>query len=235
MYGFHKKLLAEFIGTMLLVLVGVGAAVISGSQIGLLGISLAFGLVITALVYIFGSVSGCHINPAVSLGLFLARRFEGRYLIPYIIVQLLGGLAGAYIIYLIASGKVGFDINGFGCTGYGEHSPQQYSMFAAGLVELVVTTLLINVVLCVTRFDFPIGFAPLTIGATLTVIHLLSLPVTNTSANFARSFATAFIVKGWALEQLSFFAAIHGIAAVLAVVVYCLVHGCCCREGQNCS
>lgn len=230
MGSLHKRLLAEFIGTMLLVLLGVGTAVITGPQIGLLGISLTFGFIITALIYVFGPLSGCHINPAVSLGLFLARRFEGRYLIPYIIVQLLGGLVGAYIIYIIASGKAGFDINGFGCTGYGEHSPQHYSMFAAAIAELVITALLIYVVLSVTRADFSSSFAPLAVGATVAVMHLFTLPITNTSANFARSFATAFLVKGWAMGQLGFFAAVHSIAAIVAVIVYRLMYGGCCAE-----
>lgn len=220
----YQRYIAEFIGTLFLVLMGVGSALIAGPQIGSLGISLAFGMVIMVLAYILGPISGAHLNPAVTLGLYFAKRLAGKHIIPYMIAQFLGALAGAYILYYIASGQAGFEIANFGCTGYGEHSPQYYSMLAAGVIEIVITLLLVFVVLVVTRSDFMVGFAPLAVGATLMVIHLFSLPVTNTSANIARSFATAVIAKNWALEQLWFFAIAHIIAVGFALSLYRLLY-----------
>jgi len=221
---FHQRYLAEFFGTLFLILMGVGAALLTGPQIGLLGISFNAGMVLMALIYTFGPVSGCHLNPAVTLALYFAKRLAGRHVVPYMIAQFLGAIAGAYIVYLIASGKAGFEIGNFACNGYGEHSPQHYSMLAAGIIEVVIALFLIFVVLVVTRADFTAGSAPLALGFTLMAIHLFSLSVTGTSANIARSFATAIIAQGWALKQLWLFAIAHIIGVGLAFSLYRLLY-----------
>jgi aquaporin Z len=205
-----RKLAAEFIGTLWLVLGGCGAAVLAAAfphvGIGLLGVALAFGLTVLTMAYAIGHVSGCHLNPAVSVGLWAGGRFPTDDLIPYIIAQVLGGLAGAAILYAIASGAPGFDpAAGFASNGYGEHSPGHYSLAAGALSELVMTFGFLFVFLGATHGRAPQGFAPLAIGLCLTLIHLVSIPVTNTSVNPARSTGVALFAGGWAIHQLWLF------------------------------
>jgi aquaporin Z len=205
-----RKLAAEFIGTLWLVLGGCGAAVLAAAfphvGIGLLGVALAFGLTVLTMAYAIGHVSGCHLNPAVSVGLWAGGRFPTDDLIPYIIAQVLGGLAGAAILYAIASGAPGFDpAAGFASNGYGEHSPGHYSLAAGALSELVMTFGFLFVILGATHGRAPQGFAPLAIGLCLTLIHLVSIPVTNTSVNPARSTGVALFAGGWAIHQLWLF------------------------------
>ncbi len=217
------KYFAEFLGTLLLVVVGVGfgAAVLAGKSIGFLGVAFAFGLTLMLLAYCIGPVSGCHINPAVTLGLCFARKFPISQVIPYIVVQLVGAIAGAAVVWFIASGKAGFNVHeGFAANGFGDHSPSGYTALAVAVTEIIMTALLIFVVLCTTRVKFPAGCREFAIGITLIAIHLVSIPVTNTSVNFARTLATAVFVGDGFLNQLWLFAVSHVIAAVLAVIVY---------------
>lgn len=205
-----RKLAAEFIGTAWLVLGGCGSAVLAAAfpqvGIGLLGVSLAFGLTVLTMAYAIGHVSGCHLNPAVSVGLWAGGRFPASDLIPYIIAQVLGGIAGGAILYAIASGAPGFDVAaGFASNGYGAHSPGHYSLFAGLVCELVMTFGFLYVILGATHGRAPRGFAPLAIGLCLTLIHLISIPVTNTSVNPARSTGVAVFVGGWAISQLWLF------------------------------
>ena len=191
-----KKLTAEFIGTFWLVLGGCGSAVLAAAfpdvGIGLLGVSLAFGLTVLTMAFAIGHISGCHLNPAVSLGLWSAGRFPSKDLAPYIAAQVAGGIAGAVILYVIASGQAGFDVSdGFASNGYGEHSPGQYSLVAALTAEIVMTFMFLFIILGATDTRAPAGLAPVAIGLGLTLIHLISIPVTNTSVNPARSTATA--------------------------------------------
>ncbi|RZI46687.1 aquaporin [Candidatus Finniella inopinata] len=219
------KYFAEFIGTLLLVVMGVGAAVLAGSSIGFLGVSLAFGLTLMLLAYTIGPVSGCHINPAVTLALCFAGKFQARHVIPYIIMQVAGALVGAAIVYVIASGKAGFDVHaGFASNGFGAHSPMGYTCMAAAIIEVVTTAVLVFAVLCTTRNNFPAGFGGLLVGITLVAIHLVSIPVTNTSANFARSFATAVFAGRIFLDQLWLFGAAHIIASIAAVTVFRILY-----------
>ena len=219
------KTLAECAGTFWLVLGGCGSAVLSASfpdvGIGLLGVSLAFGLTVLTMAYAIGHISGCHLNPAVSIGLWAGGRFPAKELLPYIISQLIGATAAASVLFLIANGKPGFDMSaGFAANGYGTHSPGGYSLFSALLTEVVMTMMFLLIILGATDKRAPKGMAPLSIGLCLTLIHLISIPVTNTSVNPARSTGVAFFVGDWALAQLwlFWFAPIAG--AVLGAFCY---------------
>jgi aquaporin Z len=225
-----KRLTAEFIGTLWLVLGGCGSAVLAAAfpalGIGFVGVSLAFGLTVLTMAFAIGHVSGCHLNPAVSVGLWAGGRFPASDLIPYIIVQVLGGIAGAGIVYVIASGHPGFDLaGGLASNGYGAHSPGGYSLSAGLLTEIVMTFGFLFVILGATHGNAPKNFAPIAIGLCLTLIHLISIPVTNTSVNPARSTGPALIVGGWALSQLWLFWVAPLIGAVLAGFVYRWVGG----------
>jgi len=205
-----KKLAAEFVGTAWLVLGGCGSAVLAAAfpqlGIGFIGVSLAFGLTVVTMAYAIGHVSGCHLNPAVSVGLWAGGRFKAADLPGYVIAQVLGGIAGAGVLYLIASGKAEFSLaGGFASNGYGAHSPGGYSLTAAFLCEVVMSFAFLFVIMGVTHGAAPRGFAPLAIGLCLTLIHLISIPVTNTSVNPARSTGPALFVGGWALHQLWLF------------------------------
>ncbi len=219
-----KKLIAEFIGTLWLVLGGCGSAVLAAAYpqlgIGFAGVALAFGLTVITMAYAIGHVSGCHLNPAVSIGLWIGGRFDKKELLPYIISQILGAIAGAGILYLIASGKQGFEIGGFASNGYAEHSPGGYSLQAALITEIVMTFMFLIIILGVTHSDASKGFAGLAIGLGLTLIHLISIPVTNTSVNPARSISQAVFAGGWALQQLWLFIVAPIVGAILAGLVY---------------
>jgi aquaporin Z len=225
-----KRLTAEFIGTLWLVLGGCGSAVLAAAfpalGIGFVGVSFAFGLTVLTMAYAIGHVSGCHLNPAVSLGLWAGGRFPASELIPYMITQVLGAIAGAGILYLIASGKAGFDLaGGFASNGYGEHSPGGYTLLSALVTEFVMTFGFLFVILGSTHGNAPKGFAPIAIGLCLTLIHLISIPVTNTSVNPARSTGPAVFVGGWALSQLWLFWLAPLLGATVAGVVYRWVGG----------
>jgi aquaporin Z len=216
------KLAAEFIGTLWLTLGGCGAAVLAAAfpevGIGLLGVSFAFGLTVLTMAYAIGHVSGCHLNPAVTLGLVAGGRFPMAQALPYIFVQVLGAIAGAGILYMIASGKPGFEVGGFAANGFGDHSPGKFSMNAALITEVVMTFFFIVIIMGATHGRAPAGFAPIAIGLGLTLIHLISIPVTNTSVNPARSTGPALFVGGWALQQLWLFWVAPIIGAVIAGV-----------------
>ena len=219
-----RKLAAEFIGTFWLVLGGCGAAVLAAGVpdggIGYAGVALAFGLTVLTGAYAFGHISGAHFNPAVTFGLYVAGRFPAREVIPYWIVQVLGGLVGGFVLYVIAGGVDGFDASaGFAANGFGEHSPQHYSMAAGAVCEIVMTFMFLMVILGATSYREPAGFAPLAIGLALTLIHLISIPVTNTSVNPARSMGVAFFQGDWAIAQLWFFWLMPLIGAGLAGLV----------------
>jgi aquaporin Z len=219
-----KKLIAEFIGTFWLVLGGCGSAVLAASYpelgIGFVGVSLAFGLTVLTMAYAIGHISGCHLNPAVSMGLWVAGRFDKKDLLPYIGAQVLGGIAGAGILYLIASGKSDFVMGSFAANGYGEHSPDGYNMLSALITEVVMTFMFLIIILGATSPKAPKGFAGLAIGLGLTLIHLISIPVTNTSVNPARSTSQALFVGDWAIDQLWLFWVAPIAGAVLAGIVY---------------
>lgn len=220
-----KKLGAEFIGTFWLVLGGCGSAVLAAAfpdvGIGLLGVSIAFGLTVLTMAYAVGHISGCHLNPAVSFGLWSGGRFTTAELAPYIAAQVAGGVAGAAVLYMIASGQAGFDASaGFASNGYAEHSPGGYSMVAALITEVVMTFMFLMIILGATDKRAPVGFAPIAIGLGLTLIHLISIPVTNTSVNPARSTGVAIFQGDWALSQLWLFWLAPIIGAVIAGVVY---------------
>ncbi|SIS37738.1 aquaporin Z [Zobellia uliginosa] len=219
-----KKLVAEFIGTLWLVLGGCGSAVLAAGfpelGIGFVGVALAFGLTVVTMAYAIGHISGCHLNPAVSIGLWIGGRFDIKDLVPYIVAQVLGGIAGAGILYVIASGQPGFELGGFAANGYGEHSPGGYSMMAALVCEVVMTFIFLFVILGSTYTQAPRGFAGLAIGLCLTLIHLISIPVTNTSVNPARSTSQAIFVGDWALGELWLFWVAPIVGAVLAGLVY---------------
>ena len=219
-----RKLAAEFIGTFWLVLGGCGAAVLAAGVpdvgIGYAGVALAFGLTVLTGAYAFGHISGAHFNPAVTFGLYVAGRFPAREVIPYWIAQVLGGLAGGFVLYVIAGGVEGFDASaGFAANGFGEHSPQHYSMAAGAVCEIVMTFMFLMVILGATSYREPAGFAPLAIGLALTLIHLISIPVTKTSVNPARSMGVAFFQGDWAIAQLWFFWVMPLIGAGLAGLV----------------
>jgi aquaporin Z len=221
--NFMKKMIAEFIGTFWLVLGGCGSAVLSAAfpdvGIGLLGVSLAFGLTVVTIAYSLGHISGAHLNPAVSLGLWMAGRFSGKELLPYIGAQVLGGIAAAAVLFIIVTGN-GSDIGAFAANGFGEHSPGGYNMNAALVTEIVLTFMFLIIILGATSEEAPKGFAGLTIGLALTLIHLISIPVTNTSVNPARSISQAVFAGGWALNQLWLFILAPVAGAVLAGWVY---------------
>lgn len=220
-----RKLLAEFIGTAWLVLGGCGSAVLAAGfpdlGIGFVGVSLAFGLTVVTMAYAIGHVSGCHLNPAVSVGLWAGGRFSGRELPGYIVAQVLGAIAGAVLVYLIASGNPDFSLaGGLASNGYAEHSPGGYSVQAAFLCEVVLTFIFLFVIMGATHGSAPAGFAPLAIGLALTLIHLISIPVTNTSVNPARSTGPALLVGGWAVQQLWLFWLAPLIGGALGGLVY---------------
>ena len=222
-----KRLGAEFLGTFWLVLGGCGSAVLAAAfpslGIGFAGVSLAFGLTVLTMAYAVGHVSGGHFNPAVSLGLVIGGRFAAKDLPGYVIAQVLGGIAAGGILYLIATGKAGFDIGGFASNGYAEHSPGGYSMQAALICEVVLTAFFLIVILGSTDGRAAAGFAPIAIGLCLTLIHLISIPVTNTSVNPARSTGVAVFAGGWAVEQLWLFWLAPLLGAVIGGVIYKLV------------
>jgi len=220
-----KKLTAEFIGTFWLVFGGCGSAIISAGYpelgIGFLGVALAFGLTLLTMAYAIGHISGCHINPAVSIGLWSANKFETKELIPYIIVQVLGGIAGAGLLYLIATGKAGFEVGNFASNGYGDLSPNKYNMTSALITEMVLTFMFLFIILGSTSPKAPAGFAPIAIGLGLTLIHLISIPVTNnTSVNPARSTATALFAHTSALSQLWLFWVAPIVGAIIAGLLW---------------
>jgi len=219
-----KKLGAEFIGTFWLVLGGCGSAVLAAAfpdvGIGLLGVSLAFGLTVLTMAFAIGHISGCHLNPAVSVGLMVGGRFPGSELGPYVVAQVLGGIAGAAVLYVIASGQAGFETAGFASNGFGEHSPGGYSMVAALVTEVAMTFMFLIIILGATDGRAPAGFAPIAIGLGLTLIHLISIPVTNTSVNPARSTGVALFEGGWAISQLWLFWVAPIVGAALAGLVY---------------
>ncbi|RLA20287.1 MAG: aquaporin Z [Gammaproteobacteria bacterium] len=220
-----KKLGAEFIGTFWLVLGGCGSAVLAAGfpdvGIGFLGVSLAFGLTVLTMAFAIGHISGCHLNPAVSFGLWSGGRFSTAELGPYIVAQVVGGISGAAVLYIIASGQAGFDVTaGFASNGYGEHSPGGYGLVAALTTVIVMTFMFLIIILGATDQRAPQGFAPIAIGLGLTLIHLISIPVTNTSVNPARSTAVAIFQGDWALSQLWLFWLAPIVGAILAGVVY---------------
>lgn len=230
MTNMPRRLTAEFIGTAWLVLGGCGSAVLAAAfpelGIGFAGVSLAFGLTVLTMAYAIGHVSGCHLNPAVSVGLWAGGRFPAGELIPYIIAQVLGAIAGAAILLIIAKGNAGFDLaGGFASNGYAEHSPGGYTLAAALTTEIVLTFGFLFVILGATHGNAPKGFAPIAIGLCLTLIHLISIPVTNTSVNPARSTGPAIFVGGWALSQLWLFWVAPIVGAVLAGIAYRFVGG----------
>ena len=220
-----KKYAAEFIGTFWLVLGGCGSAVLAAAfpevGIGLSGVSLAFGLTVLTMAFAIGHISGCHLNPAVSIGLWAGGRFPAKELLPYIVAQVLGGIVAGGVLYLIASGKAGFSLSGgFASNGYGEHSPGGYALGSALVTEVVMTMMFLVVILGATDKRAPAGFAPIAIGLCLTLIHLISIPVTNTSVNPARSTGVAVYVGGWAVEQLWLFWVAPIVGGVLGAAVY---------------
>jgi aquaporin Z len=220
-----KQYGAEFMGTFWLVLGGCGSAVLAAAfpavGIGLLGVSLAFGLTVLTMAYAIGHISGCHLNPAVSVGLWAAGRFPAASLAPYIAAQVLGGIAAGAVLYVIASGAAGFDVaKGFASNGYGAHSPGGYSLVAALVTEVVMTLFFLLVILGATDKRAPSGFAPIAIGLALTLIHLISIPVTNTSVNPARSTGVAVFVGGWAVAQLWLFWLAPIVGGLLGAAAY---------------
>ena len=221
---------AEFLGTFWLVLGGCGSAVLAAKLpelgIGLHGVSLAFGLTVLTMAYAIGHISGCHLNPAVSIGLWAGGRFPASKLVPYIVAQVFGAVVAGGVIYLIASGAAGFDITkGFAVNGYGEHSPMGYSLLAALVCEVVMTMFFLIVILGATDSRAPVGFAPIAIGLALTLIHLISIPVTNTSVNPARSTGVAVYYGGWALSQLWLFWLAPIVGALLGAFAYRAIGG----------
>ncbi len=219
-----KSFVAETIGTFWLVLGGCGAAVLAagipGVGIGYFGVSAAFGLTVLTMAFAIGHISGCHLNPAVSIGLWAGGRFPASKLAPYIIAQVLGAIIAGGVLYLIASGVQGFELGGFASNGYGEHSPHKYSMIAALVCEVVMTAMFLFIIMGATDDRAPSGFAPIAIGLGLTLIHLISIPVTNTSVNPARSTGVAVFVGDWAVAQLWLFWVAPIVGGVLGAVAY---------------
>jgi aquaporin Z len=220
-----KQYSAEFLGTFWLVLGGCGSAVLAAAfpnvGIGLMGVALAFGLTVLTMAYAIGHISGCHLNPAVSVGLWAGGRFPASKLPPYIVAQVLGGIVAGAVLYVIASGAPGFDVSkGFASNGYGAHSPGGYSLLAALVSEVVMTMFFLMVILGVTDKRAPAGFAPIAIGLALTLIHLISIPVTNTSVNPARSTGVALFVGDWAIGQLWLFWIAPIVGALLGAAIY---------------
>ena len=225
-----KKYGAEFIGTFWLVLGGCGSAVLAAAYpdvgIGWLGVSLAFGLTVLTMAFAIGHISGCHLNPAVSIGLYVGGRFEAKDLVPYIVTQVFGGIVAGGVLYLIASGHADFNVaDGFASNGYGDHSPGGYSLASGFVTEVVMTLMFLVIILGATDERAPQGFAPIAIGLGLTLIHLISIPVTNTSVNPARSTGVALYVGGWAIAQLWLFWIAPIIGAVLGGAVYRFIGG----------
>jgi len=224
----YQRLGAEFFGTFWLVLGGCGSAVIAAAfpdlGIGLLGVALAFGLTVLTMAFAVGHISGCHLNPAVTFGLVAGGRFPGKDLVPYVLAQVLGGIAGACVLYAIASGAAGFDVAaGFASNGYGEHSPGGYSFASALVCEVVMTFMFLMVIMGSTDERAPKGFAPIAIGLCLTLIHLISIPVTNTSVNPARSTGVALFAGGWAIQQLWLFWFAPVVGGILGGLAYRLL------------
>lgn len=222
-----NKYLAELVGTFVLVFAGIGSAVLAGDQIGFLGISIAFGLALLAMVYAIGPISGCHINPAVTVGVLIANKMDRKYAAGYIIAQIIGAILAAALLLLIAKGAPGgyeAPVSGLATNGYGQHSPGHYSLLSALFIEIVLTFFLVYTVLGVTDIRAPVGFAGLAIGLVLTLIHLVSIPVTNTSVNPARSIGPAIFVGGWAIGQLWLFIIAPLLGAVMAAIVYKVTH-----------
>ena len=223
-----RKLAAEFFGTFWLVLGGCGSAVLAAAfpelGIGFAGVALAFGLTVLTMAYAVGHVSGAHFNPAVTIGLATAGRVSWGSVPGYIIAQLVGGTVAAAVLYLIASGKVGFEAGGFASNGFGEHSPGGYALSSAIVIEVVMTAMFLVVILGITHKNAPAGFAPLAIGLALTLIHLISIPVTNTSVNPARSTAVALFAEPWALQQLWVFWVAPIAGAVLGAIIHKVIH-----------
>jgi aquaporin Z len=220
-----KRYAAELLGTFWLVLGGCGSAVLAAAfpevGIGLLGVSLAFGLTVLTMAFAIGHISGCHLNPAVSIGLWAGGRFPAKDLAPYIVAQVIGGVIAGGVLYLIASGKAGFSLSGgLASNGYGEHSPGGYALGAALIIEIVMTMMFLFVILGATDDRAPAGLAPIAIGLCLTLIHLISIPVTNTSVNPARSTGVAVFVGGWAVEQLWLFWVAPIAGAVIGALNY---------------
>jgi len=225
MIPLSRRLTAEFIGTFWLVLGGCGSAVLAATffdvGIGLVGVSLAFGLTVLTMAFAIGHISGCHLNPAVTIGLWAGGRHPPGEILPYVVAQVLGGFAGALLLYLIASGQAGFDLaNGLAANGYDAHSPGGYSLFTGLVTEVVMTFMFVLIILGATDRRAPAGFAPIAIGLALTLIHLISIPVTNTSVNPARSTGPALIVGDWAIGQLWLFWVAPIAGALLAGVLY---------------
>ena len=226
MNGILKKTAAEFFGTFWLVFGGVGSAIYAGAfpelGIGFAGVSIAFGLTVVTMAYAVGHISGGHFNPAVSFGLWAGKRFAGKELLPYIIAQVLGAIFAGAILYLLASGKEGWNIadGGFGCNGYDEHSIGGYSMLTALIAEIILTAMFLIVIMGVTDKKAPAGFAPLAIGLALTLIHLISIPIDQTSVNPARSTGVALIKGGWALQQLWLFWVAPIVGGILGALIY---------------
>lgn len=230
-----KRYMAELVGTFWLVLGGCGSAVLAAGfvpgGIGLLGVSLAFGLTVVTMAYAVGHISGGHFNPAVSFGLWAGGRFAGRDLFPYILAQVLGAVLAGAVLYLIASGKAGFDVSaGFASNGYGDASPGHYSMSAALITEISMTALFLFIIMGATDSKAPQGFAPLAIGLALTLIHLISIPVTNTSVNPARSTGVALFAGGIYLQQLWLFWAAPIAGGIIGGLVYKILNCCCCKK-----
>ncbi|THD66481.1 aquaporin Z [Robertkochia marina] len=219
-----RKYIAEFIGTFWLVFGGCGSAILAAGipelGIGFAGVSLAFGLTVLTMVYAIGPISGCHLNPAVSIGLWMGGRFKAKELLPYIIAQVAGGIFAATLLYVIASGKAGFETGTFAANGYGELSPDGYGMMSALVIEIVLTFMFLMVILGATHKKAPQGFAGIAIGLALTLIHLISIPVTNTSVNPARSTSQALFAEGVALEQLWLFWVAPIVGALIAGLVF---------------
>ncbi|MCF8432795.1 MAG: aquaporin Z, partial [Melioribacteraceae bacterium] len=220
-----KKYTAEFLGTFVLVFGGCGSAALAAAYpelgIGFVGVALAFGLTVLTMAYAIGHISGCHLNPAISIGLWVGGRFSSKDLLPYIVSQVLGAIAAGGVLYIIASGKAGFDVSGgFASNGYGEHSPDGYSLLSALITEIVMTFIFLLIIMGATDKKAPQGFAPLAIGLGLTLIHLVSIPVTNTSVNPARSTGVAIFTGGWAIAQLWLFWIAPIIGGALGALVY---------------
>ncbi len=220
-----KKLVAEMIGTFVLVFGGVGTAVLAGAWVGALGVALAFGFTLLVMAYAIGPISGCHINPAVTLGMFMAKRIKGKEALLYMVAQVIGAILAAGILFIVASGAPGFDAvaSGFGSNGYGDHSPGGYELGAVMVIEVVLTALLTLTVLFTTDKKAAAGFAGIPIGIVLALIHLISIPVDNTSVNPARSIGPALFQGGWALEQLWIFIAAPMVGAALAATIHDLL------------
>src|SRR2546423_11372711 len=222
-----NRYVAELVGTFVLVFASCGSAVLAGDKIGFLGVSLAFGLSLLAMVYAIGPISGCHINPAVTVGMRISRKMDAKYAAGYVVAQILGAILASALLLLIVKGAPGgYDpsLAGFAANGYGEHSPGHYNLLSAFLVEIILTFFLVFTVLGATDIKAPVGFAGIAIGLVLTLIHLVGIPVTNTSVNPARSIGPAVFVGGWALSQLWLFLIAPLIGAVMAAAIYAVTH-----------